>query len=86
MSTAGARKPAWSISRVGQDKARALTRLILGNDRNLYAATKAAMAIRGRNGGHPRRPLRPLAEPHLSELRRGLAGLGLVAASAKAAE
>ena len=52
----------------------------------MYTATKAAMNIRGLPGGYPRLPLRPLGEPHLSELRTGLERLGVTPVEAAAAE
>jgi dihydrodipicolinate synthase/N-acetylneuraminate lyase len=42
----------------------------------MYPATKAAMNIRGLPGGYPRLPLKPLGEPHLTELRDGLKRFG----------
>ncbi len=71
-------------SRDLQAKARALDDLIGGGGRNPYAAVKAAMNILGLPGGTPRLPLRPLGEPHLGELRHGLARLGLIVAKAAA--
>ncbi|MDP6805238.1 MAG: 4-hydroxy-tetrahydrodipicolinate synthase [Rhodospirillales bacterium] len=46
------------------------------NGRTMYPATKAAMNIRGLPGGYPRLPLKPLGEPHLTELRDGLKRFG----------
>ncbi len=65
-----------------QERGLRLTELTVANGRNLYSATKAAMNMLGKPGGLPRAPLRPLAEPHLSELRRGLIDLGFDARAA----
>jgi 4-hydroxy-tetrahydrodipicolinate synthase len=54
-----------------------LLELVIGNGRNMYAAEKAILNILGLKGGYPRPPLLPLEEPHLSELREGLAKAGL---------
>ena len=69
-------------SRALQEKARALDDLMGAGGRNPYAAVKAAMIILDLPGGYPRLPLRPLGEPHLGELRLGLASLGLMTAKA----
>jgi 4-hydroxy-tetrahydrodipicolinate synthase len=71
-------------ARTLQKKARALDDLMGAGGRNPYAAVKAAMNILGLPGGYPRLPLRPLGEPHLGELRLGLASLGLLASEAAA--
>ena len=63
-----------------------LRQLIDGSGRNIYAAFKAAMNIRGLPGGYPRPPLQPLGEPHLSELRQGFREFGLGVAEHAAAE
>lgn len=59
-----------------QERGLRLTELTMRPGRNLYAATKAAMNMLGRPGGYPRPPLRPLAEPAVSELRRDLIEFG----------
>jgi 4-hydroxy-tetrahydrodipicolinate synthase len=59
-----------------QMKALAIRDVMSGNSRNGYAAVKAAMNLLGLPGGYPRLPLRPLGEPHLTELRTGLGKLG----------
>ena len=69
-----------------QKKGLFLRQLIDGNGRNIYCAFKAAMNIRGLPGGYPRPPLRPLGEPHLSELRQGFRDFGLSVAERAAAE
>jgi dihydrodipicolinate synthase/N-acetylneuraminate lyase len=63
-----------------------LRQLIDGGGRNIYAAFKAAMNVRGLPGGYPRPPLQPLGEPHLSELRQGFREFGLSVAERAAAE
>ena len=63
-----------------------LRQLIDGGGRNIYAAFKAAMNVRGLPGGYPRPPLQPLGEPHLSELRQGFQAFGLSVAERAAAE
>lgn len=50
-----------------------------GKDRNMYSAVKAAMNMMGMPGGYPRLPLRPLEEPHISEIREGLQRFGITA-------
>jgi 4-hydroxy-tetrahydrodipicolinate synthase len=60
-----------------QMKALSIRDVMSGNGRNGYAAVKAAMNLLGLPGGYPRLPLRPLGEPHLTELRTGLGKLGL---------
>ncbi len=75
----------WRASKAGDwDKARQLQRVgiefrrfLSEGDRNMYSAVKAAMNIIGLPGGHPRLPLRPLEEPHLSQLRDGLIRFGV---------
>ena len=69
-----------------QRKGVRLRQLVEGGGRNIYAAFKAAMNVRGLPGGYPRPPLRPLGEPHLAELRQGFERLGLSVAEAVAAE
>jgi 4-hydroxy-tetrahydrodipicolinate synthase len=59
-----------------QAKALAIRDVLSAGGRNGYTAVKAAMNLQGLPGGHPRLPLRPLGEPHLSEIRNGLAKLG----------
>ena len=59
------------------DKAQKLRDAIDAPGRNTYVAIKAAMNLFGRPGGHPRLPLRPLAEPHLSAMRQGMERLGV---------
>ena len=63
-----------------------LRQLIDGGGRNIYAAFKAAMNVRGLPGGYPRPPLQPLGEPHLRELRQGFQAFGLSVAERAAAE
>jgi 4-hydroxy-tetrahydrodipicolinate synthase len=60
-----------------QAKAAEFRRWLSGSDRNMYCAVKAAMNILGLPGGYPRLPLRPLAEPHISEIRNGLDRFGV---------
>jgi 4-hydroxy-tetrahydrodipicolinate synthase len=75
----------WHTSRNGQtDRAKALQRigidyrrLLSENDRNMYSAIKACMNMKGLAGGFPRLPLRPLGEPHLTQLREGMERLGI---------
>ena len=64
----------------------ALRDLTIARGRNMYCSVKAIMGIFGLPGGVPRLPLRPLAEPHLAELRHGLVGLGLMAGEEAAAQ
>ena len=59
-----------------QDKALALREMVNGRGRNMYCSVKAGMNMLGLPGGYPRAPLRPLGEPHLSEIRDTLKGLG----------
>ncbi len=66
--------------------ASALRDLTIARGRNMYCSVKAIMAMFGLSGGVPRLPLRPLAEPHLAELRQGLVGLGLMAGEEAAAQ
>lgn len=66
-----------------QKTASEFRRWMSGGDRNMYSAVKAAMNILGMPGGYPRRPLRPLTEPHLSDLREGLKRFGVPAANAR---
>ena len=69
-----------------QKKGVALRRLIEANGRYMYSASHAAMNVQGLPGGCPRAPLRPVAEPHLTELREGLEELGICGTKAMAAE
>lgn len=69
-----------------QKKGVAVRRLIEDNGRYMYSAAKAAMNVLGLPGGYPRLPLRPLGEPHLSELRQGFERLGITGATAQAAQ
>jgi 4-hydroxy-tetrahydrodipicolinate synthase len=69
-----------------QKKGLAVRQLVEANGRYMYSAAKAAMNVLGLPGGYPRLPLRPLGEPHLSELRAGFERLGITGASAQAAE
>ena len=69
-----------------QKKGLALRQLIEGNGRYMYSSAKAAMNVLGLPGGYPRPPLRPLARPHLDELRKGLERLGIKGLEAAAAE
>lgn len=69
-----------------QKKGLAVRQLIEGNGRYMYSAAKAAMNVLGLPGGYPRLPLRPLGEPHLSELRVGFGHLGITDLSARAAQ
>ena len=64
--------------RVGalQRKALALRAMVDGDGRNMYCSVKAGMNMLGLPGGYPRAPLRPLGEPHLTEIRDTLKGLG----------
>jgi len=64
-------------ARALQAKALGIRELLNGNGRNMYCSLKAAMNIVGLPGGYPRKPLRPLAEPHLTEIRNGLESLGI---------
>ncbi len=73
-------------ARALQEKARALDDLMGAGGRNPYAAVKAAMNILGLPGGCPRLPLRPLGEPHLTELRKGIESLGFAKPEAAAAQ
>ena len=79
---AGDRERALELQRKGL----LLRQLVDGGGRNIYAAFKAAMNVRGLPGGYPRPPLRPLGEPHLTELGRGFEELGLSVAYQAAAE
>ncbi len=69
-----------------QAKALKIRDLVNGNGRNMYCSTKAIMNMLGLPGGYPRLPLRPLGEPHLTELRKGIESLGLAAPKAAAAQ
>lgn len=69
-----------------QKKGVALRQLIEANGRYMYSAAKAAMNVLGLPGGYPRLPLRPLGEPHLSELRMGFENLDISVESVKAAQ
>lgn len=79
-SKAGDRARAIQIQAVAAD----FRRWLSGGDRNMYSAVKAAMNMLGMPGGYPRRPLRPLAEPHLSEIRAGLERFGVPGPGKKA--
>lgn len=54
-----------------------LREFLLHPEWNMYCAVKAAMNIIGLPGGNPRPPLRPLNEPHLTLLRKGLQRFGV---------
>ncbi|MDP7667719.1 MAG: dihydrodipicolinate synthase family protein [Rhodospirillales bacterium] len=69
-----------------QNKGLSFRQLIRDTGRNNYAVIKAMMNLLGRPGGYPRLPLRPLVEPQLSQLRRGMEELGLTETAAVAAE
>ena len=69
-----------------QRKALAVRELIEANGRNIYTGGKAAMMALGLPGGYPRLPLRPYGEPHLTQLREGFAQLGIMPATAQAAD
>ena len=68
-----------------QKRALQLSELMSTNGRNYYTSVKTAMNVLGLPGGLPRLPLRLLGEPHISEIKRGLAELGLrkIAAAAE---
>lgn len=67
----------WDKARQLQRTGIAFRRFLSEGDRNMYSAVKAAMNIIGLPGGYPRLPLRPLTEPHLTQLREGLAKFGV---------
>ena len=69
-----------------QKKGLAIRNLIEANGRYMYSAAKAAMNVLGLPGGYPRLPLRPLREPHLTQLREGFEKLGIRGLPAKAAQ
>ena len=69
-----------------QRKALGIRELVIGNGRNMYCSTKAIMNMLGLPGGYPRLPLRPLGEPHLTELRKGIESLGFAKPEAAAAQ
>ncbi len=71
----GDKKKAAELQKTG----RLLTDLFTSEGRTLYPATKAAMDMMGFNGGRPRPPLRPMGEPQLQGLHKGLVELGLLA-------
>lgn len=69
-----------------QKKGVAVRRLIEGNGRYMYSAAHAAMNVLGLPGGYPRLPLKPVGEPHLTELREGFEALDITGTRAMAAE
>ncbi|MSO54106.1 MAG: 4-hydroxy-tetrahydrodipicolinate synthase [Rhodospirillales bacterium] len=73
-----------TVQRV-QKRALQLSELMSTNGRNYYTSVKTAMNILGLPGGFPRRPLTLLGEPHVSQIKQGLAELGVrkVAAAAE---
>jgi len=68
-----------------QNRALTFRLLVNGNGRNMYCSTKAIMNMLGLPGGYPRKPLLPLGEPHLSELRAEAEKQGLFRLHAKKA-
>ena len=60
--------------------------LITANGRNMYCSTKAIMNMLGLPGGYVRPPLKPLGEPHLTELRTAVERLGIGKVRSAAAE
>lgn len=79
-SKAGDRDRAKELQAIGAE----FRRWLSGGDRNMYCAVKAAMNMIGLPGGYPRLPLRPLGEPHLTEIRKGLERFGVPQAPAVA--
>jgi len=67
----------WDKARQLQRTGIAFRRFLSEGDRNMYSAVKAAMNMVGLPGGYPRLPLRPLGEPHLTQLREGLTKFGV---------
>ncbi|MDP6604165.1 MAG: dihydrodipicolinate synthase family protein [Rhodospirillales bacterium] len=65
-------------ARALQAQSTAIEATFTENGRNYYVSVKTAMNLFGRPGGYPRLPLRPLDEPHLSEMRSKLEERGLV--------
>ena len=65
-------------ARALQAQSSAIEATFTENGRNYYVSVKTAMNLFGRPGGYPRLPLRPLGEPHLSEMRSKLEERGLV--------
>ena len=68
-----------------QNRALTFRLLVNGNGRNMYCSTKAIMNMLGLPGGYPRKPLLPLGEPHLSELKAEVEKQGLFRLHAKKA-
>ena len=68
-----------------QQRGLAIRDMFSSNGQNMYCTVKAALNMMGLSGGFPRPPLRPLAEPYLSELRDGMTRMGfpLVEAAAE---
>lgn len=59
-----------------QKKGFQVRRLFSAQDQNMYCTVKAALNMMGLPGGYPRPPLRPLPEPHVSDLREGMKKFG----------
>ena len=56
-----------------QARAAEFRRYLSTGDRNMYCVVKAAMNMQGlKGGGYPRLPLRPLGEPDLAYIRKGM--------------
>ncbi|MDP6803868.1 MAG: dihydrodipicolinate synthase family protein [Rhodospirillales bacterium] len=72
------------LARELQRKGLFLTELMNENGRNYYESVKAAMSVLDLPGGVPRLPLRPLGEPHLTEIREGLEKIGITKVAAAA--
>jgi len=64
---------AQELQKIGSD----FRRFLSEGDRNMYSAVKTAMNLVGLPGGFPRLPLRPLGEPHVSQLRDGMKRFGV---------
>ena len=74
----GDRTRARELQAIGAD----FRRFLSEGNRNMYSAVKAAMNMVGLEGGYPRLPLRPLEEPHLTQIRNGLERFGVPHAQA----
>jgi 4-hydroxy-tetrahydrodipicolinate synthase len=72
-SRSGNAERARELQKIGAD----FRRFLSEGDRNMYCAVKASMNMLGLPGGYPRPPLRPLTEPHLTQLREGLQRFGV---------
>lgn len=68
-----------------QQTAANFRRFLSQSDWNMYCAVKAAMNAVGLPGGYPRPPLRPLGEPHVSAIAKGMKTFGVPGAGTRLA-